>query len=191
MPAITQVPSLASILDSGDQTLFSPPTKTRGPQGQLPFTDEMLRPELQDLGIFVDGMDNICVTHERVAQSYFADGTIALACPPLRALLHIMAHGHWEGKGAEAPEVRALFTRASLLASDWYAERLKAKQAADVALWSRHVDTLTTVCGELDGDTVKQLRLAHRLKGAQAELERVGTADYLDSLRGTLGRQPL
>lgn len=43
MPAITQVPSLASILDSGDQTLFSPPTKTRGPQGQLPFTDEMLR----------------------------------------------------------------------------------------------------------------------------------------------------
>lgn len=43
MPAITQVPSLASILDSGDQTLFSPPTKTRGPQGQLPFTDDMLR----------------------------------------------------------------------------------------------------------------------------------------------------
>ncbi|MGJ5816579.1 YjhG/YagF family D-xylonate dehydratase [Paludibaculum fermentans] len=43
MPAITQVPSLASILDSGDQTLFAPPTKTRGPQGQLPFTDEMLR----------------------------------------------------------------------------------------------------------------------------------------------------
>ncbi|WP_321477308.1 YjhG/YagF family D-xylonate dehydratase [uncultured Paludibaculum sp.] len=43
MPAITQVPSLASILDSGDSTMFAPPTKTRGPQGQLPFTDEMLR----------------------------------------------------------------------------------------------------------------------------------------------------
>ncbi|MGC4055101.1 MAG: YjhG/YagF family D-xylonate dehydratase [Paludibaculum sp.] len=43
MPAITQVPSLASILDSGDQTMFAPPTKARGPQGQLPFTDEMLR----------------------------------------------------------------------------------------------------------------------------------------------------
>ncbi|MBN9659930.1 MAG: YjhG/YagF family D-xylonate dehydratase [Acidobacteria bacterium] len=43
MPAITQVPSLASILDSGDPTMFAPPTKTRGPEGQLPFTDEMLR----------------------------------------------------------------------------------------------------------------------------------------------------
>ncbi|QOY90856.1 YjhG/YagF family D-xylonate dehydratase [Paludibaculum fermentans] len=43
MPAITQVPSLTSILDSGDPTMFAPPTKTRGPQGQLPFTDDMLR----------------------------------------------------------------------------------------------------------------------------------------------------
>lgn len=43
MPANRLAPSLASILDSGDPTLFHPPTKTRGPQGQLPFTDDMLR----------------------------------------------------------------------------------------------------------------------------------------------------
>jgi hypothetical protein len=155
------------------------------------FTDEMLQPELQDLAIFVDGMDNICATHERVARSYFADGTIALACPPLQALLHIMAHGHFEGQKLESPEVRALFTREQLLASDWYAAWLKSKQDADIALWTRHVDTLTAVCGGLTGDTVRRLRLGGRLTAAKAELERVSAPDYRDSLKGTLGRQPL
>ena len=32
------------------------------------------------------------------ARLYFEDGTVELACPPLKALLHIMAEGHWEGK---------------------------------------------------------------------------------------------
>ena len=61
------------------------------------FTDDMLRPELQDLGVYVDGVANIVATHQRVAESYFADGTIALACPPLKALLEIMAHGRTAG----------------------------------------------------------------------------------------------
>ncbi len=156
------------------------------------FTEEMLKPELQDLPIFVDGMDNICTTHERVAQSYFADGTVELACPPLKALLHIMAHGHWEGKGAEAPEVRALFTRDYLLASDWYAARLKSKQAADMALWTRHVKTLETFVAEGANAFVStNLGLAARLETAKAEAARVATPTYLESLRGTLGRQPL
>ncbi len=156
------------------------------------FTDEMLRPETQDLAVFVDGMDNICATHERVAQSYFADGTIALACPPLKALLHIMAHGSFEGKGLEAPAVRTLFTRERLLASDWYAARLKAKQAADVALWTRHVRTLAAhVADPANAAAVAQLNLSARLAAAKAEAARVATPAYLESLRGTLGRQPL
>jgi hypothetical protein len=156
------------------------------------FTEEMLKPETQDLAIFVDGMDNICATHERVAQSYFADGTIALACPPLQALLHIMAHGHWEGKGAAAPEVRALFTRESLLASDWYAARLQSKQAADVALWTRHVQMLEGFAADVANVAVSaRLNLTTRLEAARTEAARVATATYLESLRGTLGRQPL
>ncbi|HET7534883.1 MAG TPA: hypothetical protein VFJ90_00415 [Candidatus Didemnitutus sp.] len=156
------------------------------------FTEEMLKPELQDLGIFVDGMDNMCVTHERVAQSYFADGSIAQACPPLQALLHIMAHGQWEGKGLDAPEVRTLFTREYLLASDWYAARLKSKQAADVALWNRHLQTLGKfVADASNAATVANLGLADRLAAAKAEAARVSTPAYLESLRGTLGRQPL
>ncbi|MEJ1973751.1 MAG: hypothetical protein WDM96_15185 [Lacunisphaera sp.] len=156
------------------------------------FTEEMLKPELQGLAIFVDGMDNICATHERVAQSYFADGTIALACPPLKVLLHIMAHGDWEGKDAAAPEVRALFTREALLASEWYAARLYAKQAADVARWTRHVKALEAFVADVaNAPTVTGLGLAARLAAARTEAERVSTPVYLASLRGTLGRQPL
>jgi hypothetical protein len=156
------------------------------------FTDEMLRPETQDLALFADGMDNICVTHQRVAQSYFDDGTIALACPPLRALLHIMAKGDHEGRGADAPEVRSLFTREHLLASDWYAARLTAKQQADVALWTRNVATLASYTADQANQAVAtRLDLAKRLAEARAELAKVSAAAYLDSLRGTLGRQPL
>ena len=57
------------------------------------FTPEMLRPELQDVGIFAESIATIVTTHERVARAYFQDGTIALAVPPLRALLEIMADG--------------------------------------------------------------------------------------------------
>ena len=77
------------------------------------FTDEMLRPELQGMDIFADGMDNIVTTQKRVAKMYFDDGSIAQACPPLKALLHIMLNDEWEGKGLDHPEFRKLFTRES------------------------------------------------------------------------------
>jgi len=115
-----------------------------------------------------------------------------MACPPLIALLHIMAHGHWDGKGLDAPEVRSLFTRESLLASEWYAARLKSKQAADVALWHRHVQTLSGFLASAgNAATTTSLGLATRLAAAKTEAARVATPAYLESLRGTLGRQPL
>ena len=156
------------------------------------FTDEMLKPELQGVEIFVDGMDNICATHERTAQSYFADSTISLACPPLKALLHIMAKGSFEGHGLDAPEVRSLFTREKLLTSDWYAARLKSKQTAAVALWTRHVQTLEVfVANSANAPTTMALGLLARLEEARKEAAKVATPGYLASLRGTLGRQPL
>jgi hypothetical protein len=157
------------------------------------FTEEMLRPERQDRAVFADGMDNICATHERVARRYFADGTIALACPPLKALLEIMAHGRTAaGHGLASPEVRTLFTRENLLASDWYTARLAAKQTADRALWQRHRRTLEAFIAEpANADVVERLGLRARLTAAQAEAARVESAAYRDSLRGTLGRQPL
>ena len=41
----------------------------------------MLRPELQDVGVFAESVATIVATHERVAQRYFDDGTISLAMP--------------------------------------------------------------------------------------------------------------
>ena len=67
------------------------------------FAEDILRPETQDLEAFVDGVDNITEAQQRVAPQYFEDGSIEDACPPLRALLHIMAHGHFEGSDAQRP----------------------------------------------------------------------------------------
>jgi hypothetical protein len=156
------------------------------------FTEEILRPETQDPAVFADGVDNIVEAQQRVANAYFADGTIHDACPPLRALLHIMAHGDFEGKDASHPEIRAMFTREALLASDWYQERLAIKQKRDVALWQRHVRSLTeflTRTGHYE--EAQRLGIAGRLEHARSELERVSAPEYLHSLVGTIGADPV
>ena len=55
-----------------------------------------------------------------------------------------MFYDHFEGRGLEHSEIRALFTRENMLSSDWYAERLASKQNVDISLWDRHVRTLKT-----------------------------------------------
>ncbi len=155
------------------------------------FTDEMLRPELQDPASFADGVDNIVSTARGVAEYYFADGGIELACPPLRALLHIMKDGQHEGRTLAHPELRALFTREALLASDWYADRLKAKQAADVKLWQRRVKNLEAFLARTNTSGVTtQLNIRARFDLAWTELRRASTPEHLAGLRGTLGLQP-
>ena len=74
------------------------------------LTGEMLRPELQGLETFVEGMDNIVATQKRVAAHYFSDGSIEWACPPLKVLLHIMRDDHYEGRTLDDPEIRAMFS---------------------------------------------------------------------------------
>ena len=54
------------------------------------FDEEMLRPELQDLDMFVASIDNLSITQKRVAEGLMTDGTIERLCPPLKALVHIM-----------------------------------------------------------------------------------------------------
>jgi phosphoenolpyruvate carboxykinase (diphosphate) len=155
------------------------------------LTPEMLRPELQDLQVFVDGMDNIVGTHQRVAQQYFDDGTIEFACPPLRALLHVMAKGDYEGKDLSDSAIRSLFTRRALLASDWYRQRLHAKREVDTALWQRHVNSLQRfLANSMDLDEEVLLMIEDRLMDARAQLRRVSSETYLEELHGTLGAEP-
>jgi hypothetical protein len=156
------------------------------------FTDEILKPETQDPAVFADGVDNIVEAQQRVAAMYFADGTIEDACPPLKALLHIMAYGRYEGKDASHPEIRAMFTREALLASDWYRERLAIKQQRDTALWERHVRTLNGFLARTGHrEEAERLGIAARLEHAYAELERVSAPEYLASLVGTIGADPI
>jgi hypothetical protein len=156
------------------------------------FTEEMLCPELQDKEAFIDGMDNIVTTQKRVAQMYFDDGSVAQACPPLRALVEIMRNDTWDGKGLSHPEVRGLFTRESLLASDWYAARLKAKQNVDCRLWRRHVDYLERFLKKPSYvDEAERLGIGSRMTNARKTLEQVSSADYVLALRGTLGAEPI
>ncbi len=156
------------------------------------FTPEMLQPELQDPAIFADGIDNIVSTQKRVAKMYFDDGSVNNACPPLKALLHIMVEDKWEGKTLESPEFRKLFTRESLLASDWYAARLAAKQKVDRQLWLRHVDYLDRFLKRTShAEEASRLFIADRLKNARKTLEEIESPAYLKKLHGTTGVEPI
>jgi hypothetical protein len=156
------------------------------------FTEEILKPEIQSIQVFADGVDNIVDAQRRVALAYFEDKSVDDACPPLRALLHIMAYGEFEGKDAHHPEVRALFTREALLQSDWYHERLAVKQQRDIELWRRHVRALGEFLAQPSHrDEADRLGIAERLSRAKAELERVTAPDYAAALKGTIGADPV
>jgi hypothetical protein len=146
------------------------------------WTEQFLKPETQDAALYAESVLAIAESQRRVALEYFADGGIELACPPLRALLHIMAYGHFEGMKVDDARFRALFTREAVLASAWYRERLEAKQRGDVALWRRHVEALENSTAALD--------VAVRLAEARAGLQRVESEAYLAELDGTLGADP-
>jgi hypothetical protein len=135
------------------------------------FPEELLRPEKQDLAVFVAGVDAIVEAQRTVALHYFDDGSVEAACPPIKALLHIMVHGEYEGMTEHDPRLREMFTRESLLASDWYKERLRAKQCQDISLWTRHNQALPS-------PTV------------QAQLSKVISETYLTELIGTIGADP-
>ncbi|MES2439454.1 MAG: hypothetical protein V4584_10325 [Verrucomicrobiota bacterium] len=155
------------------------------------FTEDMLRPELQSMEDFIDGLDNIIETQRRVALNYFDDGSIDVACPPLKALLNIMAYGEFEGKTINAPAIRSLFTRESLIASDWYQARLDAKAAVDQALWKRHLDYLESFLAKPNYQSeLKRLRIHERIGKAKETLARVSSPAYRAGLVGMIGADP-
>jgi hypothetical protein len=79
-----------------------------------------------------------------------------------------------------------------MLASDWYAERLRAKQAVDAKLWQRHIGYLVKFISKPHyAEEAARLRIEDRLHKARNELKRVNAPAYLDELRGTLGASPL
>jgi hypothetical protein len=156
------------------------------------FTDEMLRPERQDIEVFVDGMDNIVSTQRRVAQMYFDDGSVAQACPPLRALLHIMVEDHYQGNSLDSPQVRGLFRQEALLSSEWYLERLKERQNVERKLWTRHIRYLEKFLKrKTHEDEAARLGISDRLSLAVQALNEVESETHLQKIRGSIGTQPM
>ena len=156
------------------------------------FTEEMLRPELQDDAVFADSVDIIVTTHKVVAEHYRADGSIEWAVPPLRALLEIMIDGtSREGWDLTSPEFRALFERENILSSSWYAERLDAKVARDTRQAQQAIEDLTRFfTAENNEEVVERLSIEGRLAEARAWLDKVSSPAYREHLVGTLGLQP-
>ena len=153
--------------------------------------EHILRPEQQGLDIFVDGIHNIVETQQRVARNYFEDGSIDAACPPLKALLHVMAHGEYQGIGYRDAEFRAMFTLEALESSDWYQERLDTKQKVDIELWERHQRYLESFLdrdiNEGMGERIDEEGLRRRIA---RRLETFRSPDYRDKLNGCIGLDP-
>ncbi len=152
------------------------------------FDEEMLRPETQGMEAYVDGINNIVEAQQKVAKAYFEDGSINDACPPLQAVLHIMADGLYEGKTIDDPSIREMFSREYLLQSDWYKERLIIKQQRDAALWEMNKNYIEQKMDETN-ESVTELwaELQGRMENAEQMLEWVNSDSYLQRLPGTLG----
>lgn len=90
------------------------------------------------------------------------------------------------------PDIRAMFTRNYLMASDWYEERLKIRQQRDIDLWRRHIGNLEQFLA-LPGyeDEAARLQISKRLDFARQRLQQVLQPGYLDTLTGTIGADPL
>ncbi|RCS49431.1 hypothetical protein DTL42_12965 [Bremerella cremea] len=156
------------------------------------FDESILKPETQDMDAYVDGIKHIAEVQQRVAQRYLDDGSIDEACPPLKALLYIMAEGSYEGKTVHDSDFREMFTCDSLLKSDWYLERLTTKQQRDIELWQRHMKSLDDFLAESTHahDETKQ-EIRRRKEYVQRQLARLNSPDYLKAHMGGIGLQPM
>jgi hypothetical protein len=152
------------------------------------FPEELLRPEKQGLAPYVAGVEAIVEAQRLVALNYFEDGSIEAACPPIKALLTIMAHGSCNGMTEKDESLRAMFRRESVMKSDWYQARLAVKHERDQLLWTRHkmaLDQFLATSVDRDEDKWRTLCCA-----VSKQLNRVNNSTYLQELAGTIGLEP-
>ena len=155
------------------------------------FDDQVLRPESQDADAFADGVRYITEAHAMTARLYFDDGSADAVCPPVKALLSIMAFGEHDGLLAGSPEFRRMFTREAVLSSDWYHDRLEAARSQAVRRCERILDHVaTTRSSDKTGEISARLGLLDREEFIREQMERKRGEEYLSLLHGTIGAQP-
>ncbi|MRT94618.1 hypothetical protein [Ancylomarina sp. 16SWW S1-10-2] len=156
------------------------------------FNEKMLKPELQDMDDFADGINNIVEAQEKVAINYFKDDSVSAAIPPLQVLLSIMAFGQYDGKDISDPELRKMFDRDVVLNSDWYKARLKRKQEIDIQYYTNQIEYLNQfITDKKNIEWNAKMDLETRLEKGKQNLAHVKTEAYLKSLVGTIGADPL
>lgn len=156
------------------------------------FPEDMLKPELQDLAQFADGVENIVQAQAKVARAYLEDGSVEAAIPPLAAILRVMAEGSWEGKGADDPELRRLFDRDYVLSSDWYRARLGLYRDRQAAYLERSIVEIRKARTDARfTDPSFAPRLDQTLADTEKELRSTLDPAYIESLSGTIGADVL
>jgi len=153
------------------------------------FTEDMLKPELQDIDAFADGMDNIVGAHARAAQQYFNDGSIEGACPPLKALLHIMKDGHYEGKTLADKSIRDMFTRDNIIKSDWYAERIVMRQQVKIEHLQSSITYMQDTAAKPSNADIKDV-LKKKIEDANAKLKAIRGLQAIKTMAGSIGADP-
>lgn len=156
------------------------------------FNEKMLKPELQGMEEFADGIKNIVEAQQKVALQYFDEGSDKSAIPPLKILLHIMAYGNFEGHDLNHPDLRKQFDRDFVLQTDWYKQRLLLKQAKDSAFLKKEIKYLTDFANNPNNKgLVEEMEINARIEKAREQLIYVDSEKYLQNLVGTIGADPL
>jgi hypothetical protein len=156
------------------------------------FNERMLKPELQGMEDFVDGINNITEAMQRAAMPYFEDGSVEAAIPPLQVLLHIMAYGNYKGKDISDPELRKMFKKEEVIKSEWYEARLKLKQEKDIDFYKSQINYLEDFIANRNNNIlIEEMNIAGRLEKARELLDHAESKQYIKELTGTIGADPL
>ncbi|HRV29329.1 MAG TPA: hypothetical protein P5522_11165 [Spirochaetia bacterium] len=156
------------------------------------FPEDMLKPELQSMENFVDGILNITEAQAKSARNYIEDGSVEAAIPPLKAVLYIMAEGSYQGMQADHPEIRKLFTLEYVLTSSWYQERLfnwTAMEKQRLLTSKQHLQKWLDSHQEWPESERKEI--AAKLKSIDQVLLEFGKTSFSESMIGTIGKDTL
>lgn len=156
------------------------------------FSERMLKPELQNMEEFVDGINNIVEAQKKVALQYFQDGSIEAAIPPLKVLLHIMAYGEYEGKTIDDAGLRKMFDRATVVGSDWYKARLELKKQKETAFCQYQIDYISNFIEQsTNTELTNEMKLNEKLAALHERMKYLNSSQYMSDLSGSIGADPL
>jgi hypothetical protein len=103
-----------------------------------------------------------------------------------------MAKGHYEGMGIQDPELRGLFDRERVLASDWYNRRLEAYRDKEIAYVSASLERLRRYLAEsAEAGSVAARRARSELARTEERMSALSKPGYLDLIKGSIGLDPL